>query len=140
MPHITKSTLSFATTALTTAENALPPYSHPKSPHKFTQPQLFAVLALRVFLKQDYRGITSLMSEWAELRQALKLKKVPHYSALCYAEQRLVKKGVSMSSLIAVSNSPENAVCSESAQSISRLIQPVTTQGTLQLTTVSAAV
>ena len=63
MPHVTKSTISFATTALTIAENALPPYSHPKSPHKFTQPQLFAILALRVFLKQDYRGIISVLSE-----------------------------------------------------------------------------
>ena len=95
MPHITKSTLSFATTALTIAENALPPYSCSKSPHKFTQPQLFAILALRVFLKQDYRGITSLLSEWSDLREVLKLKKVPHYSALCYAEKRLVKKGLS---------------------------------------------
>jgi hypothetical protein len=99
MPHITKSTLSFATTALTIAENALPPYSHPKSPHTYTQPQLFAILALRVFLKQDYRGITNVLSEWSELRNVLKLKKVPHYSALCYAEQRLVKKGLFTPSL-----------------------------------------
>jgi hypothetical protein len=56
MPRITKSTLSFATTALTIAQNALPPYSCPKNPHKFTQPQFFAILALRVFLKQDCRG------------------------------------------------------------------------------------
>jgi hypothetical protein len=95
MPNITTSTLSFATTALTIAENALPPYSCPKSPHKFTQPQLFAILALRVFLKQDYRGIASLLSEWSDLREVLGLKKVPHYSALCYAEKRLVKKGLS---------------------------------------------
>lgn len=99
MPHITKSTLSFATTALTIAENALPAYSHPKSPHKFTQPQLFALLALRKFLKLDYRGIIIMLSEWTELRNALKLTRVPHYSALCYAEKRLLKKGVSNSSL-----------------------------------------
>jgi hypothetical protein len=99
MPHITKSTLSFATTALSIAEKALPPYSHPKSPKTYTQPQLFAILALRTFLKQDYRGIAALLSEWAELRQALKLKKVPNYSALWYAEQRLVKKGLFTPSL-----------------------------------------
>ena len=99
MPHITKSTLSFGTTALSVAEKALPPYSHPKSPHTYTQPQLFAILALRTFLKQDYRGIAALLSEWAELRQALKLKKVPNYSALWYAEQRLIKKGLFTSSL-----------------------------------------
>jgi len=92
MPHITKSTLSFATTALKVAEEALPPYSRPKSPHKFTQPQLFAILALRTFLKQDYRGIVILLAEWSDLRNVLKLTRVPHYSTLCYAERRLLKK------------------------------------------------
>ena len=92
MPHITKSTLSFATTALKIAEESLPPYSRPKSPHKFTQPQLFAILALRSFLKQDYRGIVTLLAEWSDLRNVLKLTRVPHYSTLCYAERRLLKK------------------------------------------------
>jgi len=95
MPHITKSTLSFATTALSIAEDALPPYSCLKSRHDYTQPQLFAILAVRVFTKQDYRGITNVLGEWSELREVLKLKKVPHHSALCYAEKRLIKKGLS---------------------------------------------
>ncbi len=66
------------------------PYAHPKSRHDYTQPQLFALLALRRFLKTDYRGLVTLLAEWGELRRALGLRKVPHYSTLCYAEQRLL--------------------------------------------------
>ena len=71
---LTKSPLAFAKTALVTAEAELPPYSHPKSPHKFTQPQLFAILALRAFLRTDYRGIINILAEWSDLRDTLKLK------------------------------------------------------------------
>jgi hypothetical protein len=93
MPSLTKSPLAFAVTALKVAEAALPPYSHPKSPHKFTQAQLFAILALRDFLKTDYRGVIAMLSEWTDLREALGLRRLPHYSTLCYAEKRLLKKG-----------------------------------------------
>ena len=89
---LTKSPLAFARSALETGKQALPPYSHPKSPHKFTQPQLLAILALRVFMRWDFRAVVTALSEWSELRDALQLKSVPHYSTLCYAEKRLLKK------------------------------------------------
>lgn len=95
MRSLTKSPLAFAKTALAAAQAELPPYSHPKSPHKFTQHQLFAILALRDFLRTDYRGIIQMLSEWSDLRKALGLEKLPHYSTLCYAEQRLLKKRAS---------------------------------------------
>ncbi len=95
MRSLTKSPLAFAKTALVTAEAELPPYSHPKSPHKFTQPQLFAILALRDFLRTDYRGIINILAEWSDLREVLRLQQLPHYSTLCYAEQRLLKKRAS---------------------------------------------
>lgn len=95
MRSLTKSPLAFAKTALLTAEAKLPPYSHPKSPHKFTQPQLLAILALRDFLRTDYRGIVNILAEWSDLREVLKLEMLPHYSTLCYAEKRLLKKRAS---------------------------------------------
>jgi hypothetical protein len=139
MPHLTKSTLSFATTALTIGENALPPYSCPKSPKTYTQPQLFAILALKVFLKQHYRGIVAILKEWSELRNTLKLKKVPDHSAVWRAEQRLLKKGLSTPSLRAAWNSPENTNFLVNSPNVSRLTPAATRQGTRQLTTVSAA-
>lgn len=92
MRTLTRSVLAFAREALETGKRALPDYSHPKSPHKFTQPQLFAILGLRVFLKTDFRGITAILSEWSDLRNVLALEAIPHYSSLCYAEKRLLKK------------------------------------------------
>jgi hypothetical protein len=90
--NTTQDPVALARTALAAGERAFPPYSHPKSPHKFTQPQLFALLTLRQFLRLDYRGLIAWLRRWAELRQALGLERLPHYSTLCYAEARLLKK------------------------------------------------
>jgi hypothetical protein len=76
-----------------TAEAALEPYSSNFSRHDFTQAQFFAILVLKTFFQTDYRGIISLLEEWRELREILGLtKKVPHYTTLCQAEARLLKK------------------------------------------------
>ena len=45
----TKSTLAVARTALEAAKRALPDYACPKSPKKFTQPQLLACLVVKEF-------------------------------------------------------------------------------------------
>jgi hypothetical protein len=95
---MTKSVLALARTALGIACQALPAYSHPNSPKKFTQHQLFAILAVREFLHLDYRGAEQLLKDWSDLRRVLKLTAVPHYSALCYAHVRLLKKGASTGS------------------------------------------
>lgn len=95
MSRTTKSTLAVARQALEAGRKALPPYSHRFSPRKFTQSQLFAIAAVRKFLRLDYRGMEVRLGEWAELRQALELSEVPDYSTLCYAEERLLKKRTS---------------------------------------------
>src|SRR4051812_24936640 len=97
--QMTKSPLRLAQTALATAQQALPPYSSKFSRKDFTQPQLFALLVLRQFLKQDYRGLEELLRDWSDLRQALGLAKVPDHSTLQKAEQRLLEKKGSMPSL-----------------------------------------
>jgi len=94
MRAMTKSPVALAKEALAVAKAALPAYSSRFSKKDFTQPQLFAILALRQFFKTDYRGTVQLLRDFSELRSALKLKKIPHYSTLCYAEGRLVKKGL----------------------------------------------
>jgi hypothetical protein len=89
---MTKSPLRLAKTALATARQTLPPYSSKFSRKDFTQHQLFALLVLRQFLKQDYRGLEQLLHEWSDLRQTLGLAKVPDHSTLQKAAQRLLEK------------------------------------------------
>ena len=91
---MTKSPVALAKTALKTAEASLSAYSSHYSRHDYTQHQLFAILVLRQFLKTDYRGIIQMLKDFSDLRKVLGIKKIPHYSTLCYAEQRLLKKGL----------------------------------------------
>jgi hypothetical protein len=86
---MTKSALRIARDALAAGQAALPPYGSRYSRRDYTQPQLFALLVLRHFLKTDYRGVTALAAEWRELREALGLAKVPHFSTLAHAAPRL---------------------------------------------------
>jgi hypothetical protein len=89
---MTKSPLRLAEVALSTARQALPPYASKFSRKDYTQHQLFALLVLREFLKQDYRGLEQLLRDWSDLRQALGLTKVPDHSTLQKAAQRLLEK------------------------------------------------
>jgi len=100
MSTTTKNPIALARAALEAGRKALPPYSHPKSPHKYTQAQLFAMLVLREFLRVDYRKLVACLEQWSDLREALELEQVPHYSTLCYAADRLLKKGAPGRSLM----------------------------------------
>lgn len=102
MRAMTKSPLRLAREALALGQAALPAYSGRFSRHDFTQPQLFAILVLKVSLKTDFRGIATVLAEWPELRDALGLKKIPHYSTLCYAQERLLEDGKFQQLLTAV--------------------------------------
>ena len=88
---MSKSPLRIARTARRIAERALPRYSSKYSPQRFTQAQLFACLVVRQFFRTDYRGLVALLEDFPELRRALKLKRLPHYSTLCYAQHRLMR-------------------------------------------------
>ena len=89
---MTKSPRRVAREALAVAQEALPAYSCRTSRRDFTQAQLFAILALKTFLKTDYRGVVAFLQDLPELRADLGLARVPHYSTLCYAEKRLLQK------------------------------------------------
>jgi hypothetical protein len=93
MRAMTKSPVALAREALRVGQAGLEPYSSHFSRKDYTQPQLFAILVLRLFFKTDYRGIVEILQDLSDLRAVLGLKKVPHYSTLCYAEERLLKKG-----------------------------------------------
>ncbi len=89
---MTKSPRAVAKEALRLAQETLPAYSSKFSRKDFTQHQLFAVLALKTFLKTDYRGVVQHLADFCELRDDLGLRKVPDHSTLCYAARRLLKK------------------------------------------------
>jgi len=93
MRAMTKSPLRFAREALALGQAGLPTYSGRFSRRDFTQPQLFALLALKVFFKTDFRGVVALVSDLPEIQRTLGLRKVPHYSTLCYAQERLLAEG-----------------------------------------------
>ncbi|MDZ4243711.1 MAG: hypothetical protein U1C57_01260 [Candidatus Doudnabacteria bacterium] len=75
-----KSPKQIARVAYTAAQQALPLYSHEKSPHKFTQPQLVACLVLKEFFTTDYRGIVGILNDSSDLTKILELTAVPHYA------------------------------------------------------------
>jgi hypothetical protein len=88
---LSKSPVQVARVALAVGEEAFADYSHRFSPHRFTQPQLFACLALKTFFKTDYRGITHLLQDHSDLRCTLRLKTVPHFTTLHKASRRLLQ-------------------------------------------------
>lgn len=90
MRRMSKSALRVAREALAVGREALPEYGSRYSLRDCTQPQLFALLVLRQFLRTDYRGVVVLVAEWSELRCALGLTKVPHYSTLPHASRRIL--------------------------------------------------
>jgi hypothetical protein len=90
---MTKSPRAVVQEALRLAQEAVPAYSSKFSKKAFTQHQLVAILVLKTFLKTDYRGVVQMLQDFRELRDDLGIEKPPHYSTLCKAEQRLLKKG-----------------------------------------------
>jgi hypothetical protein len=92
MSTTTKSPLAVARRALTVAAEALRPFAHRFSPQRYTQPQLFACLVLKVFFKTDYRGIAQYLRDLSDLRGALGLTRVPHFTTLQKASRRLLRR------------------------------------------------
>ena len=106
---MTKSPRAVAREALRLAQESLPAYSSKFSRKDYTQHQLFALLTLKTFFKTDYRGLTQMLLDFAELREELGLRGVPHYSTLCYAAKRLLKKGRSSCSCSGPPRAPAKA-------------------------------
>lgn len=93
MTKLSKSPVTVARRALYAGEATLRPYAHRCSPKLYTRPQLFACLVLKVFFKTDYRGLTAMLHDLAELRQVLRLRCVPHFTTLHKACRRLLTLG-----------------------------------------------
>ena len=92
MSRLSKSPLHVARHALAVAQSTLRRYAHKFSPKKYTQPQLFALLVLKTFLKTDYRGLAAHLKDHGEVREALGLRAVPHYTTPQKASRRLLRQ------------------------------------------------
>jgi hypothetical protein len=92
MSKLTKSPLRVVREALDVARSRLCAYSHKFSPKKFTQPQLFACLVLKTFLKTDYRGVVAHLADHSDVRDALQLDEVPHFTTPQKASRRLLRQ------------------------------------------------
>lgn len=68
--------------ALRLARRHLADYSHPKSPQKFTQPQLFACLVLKAHMGCTYRRAEELLHLMPAVREAIGLEEVPRFTTL----------------------------------------------------------
>jgi len=75
--------------ALDTAEAVLPRYSHPKSPHRYTLPQLATCVLLMFRLKLSYRDMEEWLLATDLVCQTLQLKTVPDHATLFRAYKRL---------------------------------------------------
>lgn len=103
---MTRSPVALARKAVEVAARALPAYSSRFSRQDYTQHQLFALMVLATFLKLDHRGIVAVVKDWSDVREAIGLKKVPHWSTLYKAQQRLLKKVCSTGCLTRSSTTP----------------------------------
>ena len=70
------------------AKQTLPRYSHPKSPHHFTLPQLAACVLMMFYMDLSYRDMEEWLLATDKVCQALELPRVPDHSTL----QRTYKK------------------------------------------------
>ena len=89
MPKRESKYVRVARIAYQLCQRTMPRYSHPKSPHRFTQPQRVACVLLMFYVRKSYRD----MEEWLLASEAiceeLGLQEVPDHTTLSRAYQRL---------------------------------------------------
>jgi hypothetical protein len=71
------------------ASQSVPRYSHPKSPHRFTQPQLVACVLLMFYLDVSYRDMEEWLLATDQVCQTLELTQVPDHSTLSRTFKKL---------------------------------------------------
>jgi hypothetical protein len=58
------------------------PYAHPKSPHRFTQPQLLACVLLMFYVRKSYRDMEEWLLAADGICRELQLAQIPDHSTL----------------------------------------------------------
>lgn len=98
------------------AQQSLPTYSHPKSPHHFTLPQLAACVLLTFYLNVSYRDMEEWLLATDKVCEALELPRVPDHSTLHRTYQKLRMKDFHQmkDKLLAAVEVEEEAVAADS--------------------------
>ena len=71
------------------AQETLPKYSHPKSPHIYTLPQLAACVLLGFYLDLSYRDLEEWLWATDRVLEVLELKRVPDHTTLYRTYRKL---------------------------------------------------
>ncbi len=71
------------------AQETLPKYSHPKSPHIYTLPQLAACVLLGFYLDISYRDLEEWLWATEKVLEVLELKRVPDHTTLYRTYRKL---------------------------------------------------
>lgn len=74
------------------AKTCLKKYSHYFSKHLYSQPILFTILALKIYLKLNYREISFLIDLSDNLKKFFCIKRAPHFTTLQKFFKRLPTK------------------------------------------------
>src|SRR5436305_6553022 len=83
------------------SEQTMPTYSHPKSPHHFTLPQLASCVLMAFYMKLSYRDMEEWLLASSEVRAVLHLERVPDHSTLSRTYKKMrVKDFDKMKSLL----------------------------------------
>lgn len=69
--------------AHTLARSMMRPYRSKFSRHDFTQPQIFACLAVREQMNRSYRGVEALLRDGRSWCRAIGMRKIPDHNTLC---------------------------------------------------------
>src|SRR5215211_81925 len=89
MPTRESRYVTVARLAYQLAQQALPQYSHPKSPHRYRLPQRVACVLMKFYLDVSYRDAEEWLLASDQVQQVLELKQVPDYSTLIRTYERL---------------------------------------------------
>jgi hypothetical protein len=89
MPHRESRYVRVARLAHGLAQEVLPRYAHPKSPPRFTLPQVAACVLVMVYRNKSYRDMEEWLLATDAVCTALALQRVPDHSTLSRALKRL---------------------------------------------------
>ncbi len=81
--------ISVARLAYALTQKTLPVYTHAKSPHRFTWPQLASCVLLMFYLRLSYRDMEEWLLASSSVCETLDLHQVPDHSTLCRAFRKL---------------------------------------------------
>jgi Transposase DDE domain len=74
------------------AKEGLPRYSHPKSPHRFTFPQLAACVLLMFYVNKSYREMEEWLLASDQVVKVLELEEIPDHTTLQRTYRKLSMK------------------------------------------------